>query len=164
MTLAFAALYGMKLLTIDIKAAYRQPGSIKRDICARPPLDARVKSSAWKSLKNAYGMKEAGGMWRLASDEALTNPKKLGLELAPNAPQLFVWKKEGKVAFLAGKLVDNFLRCGSEKCLKKLCVKLKKHYAAGAMAFAPDPILLSAGAIISHDNGDASVNMKDNPD
>ena len=89
MILAIAALYNLTLFKIDIKAAFLQSGPIGRQIYVTPPSDSGIRECVWLLLVTACGIGEAGRVWQLASDEVLTNPKKMNMESIPSMKQLF---------------------------------------------------------------------------
>ena len=89
--LSLAAIFKLKLATIDISKAYLQSGELEREIYMRPP-DTFMKQPGelWKLKKPAYGLVESGRLWQLTIEPWMIDEYEL--KLVPRTSTNFLQK------------------------------------------------------------------------
>ena len=120
--------------TIDVKSAYLQGDTIKRNIYLKPPKEYD-EGKLWKLKKTVYGLCDAARAWYLRVKKEL---KDLSVEMCNLDNSLFAWKRQGKLEGIICIYVDDFLYTGTENFYSNVILKLKEKFLIGStesMAF-----------------------------
>ena len=108
--LAMAAVQGFDLRAVDIRAAFLQAESLKREIFIRPPKDISKDGVLWKLLKPIYGLDDASRRFWLTVRRIF---KEEGLNPITGDKAFYVKRVEGKLVGSVLTHVDDFLIAGS---------------------------------------------------
>lgn len=122
--LGLAAMFGWKVKSVDIKAAFLQADQLDRDVFVRPPRDIKKLGTIWKLVKPLYGLSDSSRNWYFTLRSALL---KVGLTQSENDKALFYWKTT-KLEGIWVIHVDDFLVCGTgkfQKLVNEICTKFQ---------------------------------------
>ena len=128
LVIALAANENWKLQTIDIKAAFLQGKSLKREIYVIPPKEARKDGIIWQLNKVAYGLGDASRNWYMSVKDELL---KLGMKQSNLDNALFRWYNQGKLEGIFIMHVDDFLFSGTTNFEENVIDKISKKYKVG---------------------------------
>ena len=117
--------------TTDIKSAFLQGETIKRDVYIKPPKEANyAESKLWKLNKCLYGLNEAARQFYQSVTNCMLD---LGCERSSLEPALFYFKKNGEVKGMMACHIDDFLHAGDED-FETTCMKALRHrFLAGKL-------------------------------
>lgn len=133
LVISLAAMLGFNLATADIKGAYMQSGPIRREVYVRPPRDCfRKRGVVWKLLKLPYGMTEAGRQWLLRVEDWMMTTA--DMKRVEGVNQLFVKEKDGKIALIVAKVIDDFLIAGRTEYINDFIRELGREFVIGNTA------------------------------
>lgn len=91
---------------MDIRGAYTQSGSARRDVYVRPPRCLGFWNVLWLLTMTIYGLVSAGRKWQRISD--LVMIRNLGLQNVMGLPQVF-HHPATEVSAVIAKYVDDIL-------------------------------------------------------
>ena len=111
MALIIAANEGFKVQSGDIKSAYLQGNSLKRQIFVKPPKEANVDGKLWLLLQGAYGIVDGGRLFYLRLSEKLTE---LGMHRVHSDGALFTYVKAGKLHGVVTTHSEDLILAGDE--------------------------------------------------
>lgn len=134
LVLMLAALNKWRIVKADVKNAFLQTGLAERDVYVIPPKESTNRKSLWLLLAAAYGLVNANSKWQLQSDKALTT---MGLEQSRHIPQLFTFKRNGKLVLIIAKIVDDMLATGELSYVKSFISKFDSQFSLGTVNYGP---------------------------
>ena len=115
---------GWDINSLDVKAAFLQGKEIDRDVCLKPPKEAKCPGILWKLNRCVYGLDDASRFWYFRMKEELN---KLECKNSKLDPALFISYNEGLEGLLIAH-VDDFLWAGTEKFEQSVISKLKETF------------------------------------
>ena len=130
----FFAICGSKMWTVkttDIKSAFLQGNPIDREICIKPPKEAKVEiGKVWKLKRCLYGLNDAA---RKFYDSVVMELKNLGCLQSMSDPALFYYKKDGNLCGILVSHIDDFLHAGNNTFEEDIMQKLRCRFVAGKL-------------------------------
>ena len=130
----FFAICGSKMWTVkttDIKSAFLQGNPIDREICIKPPKEAKVEiGKVWKLKRCLYGLNDAA---RKFYDSVVMELKNLGCLQSMGDPALFYYKKDGNLCGILVSHIDDFLHAGNNTFEEDIMQKLRCRFVAGKL-------------------------------
>ena len=114
--------------TVDVKAAYLQGDTIKRDVFLRPPKEFDI-GHIWKLKKTVYGLCDAARAWYIRVKDELI---KLGVEKCPLDNSFFFWHVGGVLEGAICLYVDDFLFTGTHNFIETIINKLMNKFKIGS--------------------------------
>ena len=122
------ASYGWELESLDVKCAFLQSDHIGRDIYVKPPKEAKT-NKIWHLKKTPYGLKDAGRVWFLKVEKALTL---LGCKSLTTEMSVFYWRTENGLQGIILVYVDDMMYGGTLEFRKQIMIPLQKLITIGA--------------------------------
>lgn len=128
--LAYAAIHGLHLVSVDIKSAFLQALGFTREIYVKPPPGWTSSSRIyWRLLKPAYGLVDAPRLWQLTIEQWLTE---MGFIMNVGMPQLFLLRDGNKeISVILVKVVDDLLITGDASAVNYFLEELQKRFKVG---------------------------------
>ena len=129
--LSLAAIFKLKLATIDISKAYLQSGELEREIYMRPPdTFMKQRGELWKLKKPAYSLVESGRLWQLTIEPWMIDEYKL--KPVPGLPQIFFKRDLEQIPCLViAKVVDDLLIAGKAIEIKQFKECISRRFQVG---------------------------------
>ena len=116
--------------SLDVKAAFLQGETIKRDIWLKPPKEF-YNGKIWKLKKTVYGLNDAARAWYFSVMNILL---KLNMTICKYDPALFYWHNGGNLSGIICVHVDDFLWGGDNEFYNKVMLPLMKSLEIGSTA------------------------------
>ena len=126
-TLAIISSCSWKLHSLDVRSAFLQGTTMKRNVFIKPPQEAKTKF-IWKMIKCPYGLADAGRLWYLKLKKELIES---GMVICKYDQALFTWCCGNKISGLLAVHVDDIIFGGEEQFHRKIIDRLRSTFSIG---------------------------------
>ncbi|KAL5262651.1 hypothetical protein ACHWQZ_G008148 [Mnemiopsis leidyi] len=126
MCIIICNMFGWKLESLDIRAAFLQSNELDRTVLLIPPKEFRKDSeTVWRIKKPIYGLNDGARKWFLTMKKKLTHYGCTPLNLDPS---VFVYHVDGQLSGFCVLHVDDFLIGGNNKFHDNVVNKLSNEF------------------------------------
>ena len=119
------------LKSYNVRSAFLQSNTLKREVFVKPPPEKAKPGFVWKLIKPVYGLIDASRQWFLTIKNHLET---LGMTQSLGDSCLFYFRQEEKLGGLILLHVDDFLAAGNETFENKVMGTLLETFSFGKVS------------------------------